>query len=106
MVKGYEGGKRRNDWDYDASQYSNSKRRNDEMVELSSEGDTIGDIRGSDEDFRTDEWSLVYTEDNVVSSHIRKVLVIDSQDSLLLDSIRRYILDVNSEKLQMADDYV
>ncbi|MBQ4120346.1 MAG: hypothetical protein IJD45_08170 [Clostridia bacterium] len=49
---------------------------------------------------------LVYTDDNVTNPHIRKVLEIKSDDRVLLDSIRRDILNANSEKLQMADDYV
>ena len=49
---------------------------------------------------------LVYANDNVESPHIRKVLKIDSEDQVLLDSIRSDILNANSAKLSMADDYV
>ncbi len=66
MAKGYEGGKRRNDWDYVASQDSHSKGRNDEMVESSSESNSIGDTWESNGDFETDAGlipgSLVYTD--------------------------------------------
>ena len=49
---------------------------------------------------------LVYTDANAITPHIRKIIEIQSEDKVLLDSIRRDILDANSEKLQMADDYV
>ena len=55
MAKGYESERKRNDWDYDASQNSYTKRLNDAVAESSSEGNPIGDIGGSAEDFRTDE---------------------------------------------------